>query len=170
MTLFYSFLKNYSTSVVIFQGKLSTIVIFKLSKFNVNLTTGQTLPNEKNQKYSQKWNCFSFYYSVLHLAICKDQVALSVAIIERLWMEKKSLDLLNNLQQVGVSSSWHLPTFLKILNSNKFRNNNNNNQFLCIALFTPEGRLKALPTLQSLVNGLQIITYLVTINGELLIV
>ncbi|XP_071806285.1 uncharacterized protein [Asterias amurensis] len=37
--------------------------------------------------------------TVLHLAICKDQVALSVAIIERLWMEKRSLDLLNNLQQ-----------------------------------------------------------------------
>ena len=40
MTLFYSFLKNYTApQQVIFSGKLSTVIIFKLCKFNVNLWT-----------------------------------------------------------------------------------------------------------------------------------
>lgn len=37
--------------------------------------------------------------TILHLAICKDQVALSIAIIERIRAEKRSLDMLNNLRQ-----------------------------------------------------------------------
>ena len=38
-TLFYSFLKKYSTTASPISGTLSTIIIFKLCKFNVNLWT-----------------------------------------------------------------------------------------------------------------------------------
>ena len=39
MTLFFSFLKNNSTlKQLIFSGKLSTTIIFKLCKFSVNLS------------------------------------------------------------------------------------------------------------------------------------
>ena len=40
MTLFYSFLKNYSTSARnLFREAFYTIIIFKLCKFNVNMWT-----------------------------------------------------------------------------------------------------------------------------------